>query len=72
MNTKITAPTTTEPELFQSEDGKRWKLAGLDKDGGRLFVPEQLDPAKVKRWLWADEAYLTEAVGALTPVGGAA
>ncbi|MET7560604.1 hypothetical protein ABZS95_10405 [Streptomyces sp. NPDC005479] len=83
MNLKLTDPTnlpggdrrpvpvnlpTPASELFASEDGKRWKLAGTDRDGGRLFVPEHLDPAQVKRWLWAEEAYLVEAVGALTPV----
>lgn len=55
-------------ELFQSEDGKRWRLAGTDASGGRLFVPEQVDPAECPRWVWAKEAELVEAVGALTPV----
>lgn len=58
-------------ELFQTEDGKRWRLAGTDSDG-RLFVPAHLDPAKIKRWVWATEAYLLESCGAMTPVGGAA
>ncbi|MER8158110.1 hypothetical protein [Streptomyces sp. NPDC094472] len=61
------APETDAP-LFQSEDGKRWRLAGTDASGGRMFVPEQVDPAKVARWVWAKEAELVEAVGALTPV----
>ncbi|MDQ0943321.1 hypothetical protein [Streptomyces sp. V1I1] len=72
MKTNITAPTSTEPELYESEDGKRWKLAGTDSAGGRLFVPEYKDPADVPRWVWAKEAELAAAVGALSPVGGAA
>ena len=66
-------PETTTPatpiQLFQSADGKRWRLAGTDNNGGRLFVPAHLDPEKVKRWVWAKEADLAEAVGALTPIG---
>ncbi|MER6515176.1 hypothetical protein [Nonomuraea sp. NPDC001636] len=59
-------------ELFQSEDGKQWRLAGSDPAGERLFVPAHLDPAKVARWLWATESYLAEAVGAFSPVERAA
>lgn len=66
------APAPVEYELFQSEDGKRWKLAGTDPAGGRLFVPEQCDPAVVKRWVWAKEAELAAVVGALTSIGRAA
>ncbi|MBT2505114.1 hypothetical protein J7I98_04225 [Streptomyces sp. ISL-98] len=67
-----TAPNTAAIELFQSEDGKRWRLAGTDSNGGRLFVPEQVDPAKCARWVWAKEAELAVAVGALSPIGRAA
>ncbi|MFB7589317.1 hypothetical protein [Streptomyces sp. NPDC056169] len=62
----------TPVELFQSEDGKEWRLAGHDEEGGRLFVPAHLDPANVARWLWAEESYLVEAVGAFSPVERAA
>lgn len=72
MTINLSHPTTTEPELFQSQDGRRWRLAGTDADGGRLFVPEQCDPALVKRWVWAKEAELAEVCGELSPVGGAA
>lgn len=65
---ETTTPTTTPMQLFQSEDGRRWRLAGTDDNGGWLFVPAHLDPAKVKRWVWAKEADLAEACGALTPV----
>ena len=58
-------------ELFESEDGKRWRLAGHDAEG-RLFVPEQIDPAKTPRWVWAKEAELAEVVGALYPLERAA
>lgn len=71
MSTKTIRPSTTV-ELFESEDGRRWRLAGTDEDGVRFFVPAQCDPAQVKRWVWAKEAELAEACGALTPVGGAA
>ncbi|MCP9205556.1 hypothetical protein [Streptomyces cucumeris] len=59
------APKT---DLFQSADGKRWRLAGTDASGARLFVPAQCDPAKVKRWVWAKEAELVATVGVLSPV----
>lgn len=59
-------------ELFQSEDGKQWRLAGTDDNGGRLFVPAHLDPAKVKRWVWATEAELVQALGPMTPIAPAA
>ncbi|MEU9014321.1 hypothetical protein AB0D12_32030 [Streptomyces sp. NPDC048479] len=57
----------TTIQLFQSADGKRWRLAGTD-ESGRLFVPAHLDPANVKRWVWAKEADLVQAVGAMTPL----
>lgn len=57
-----------QAELYQSSDGKRWRLAGTDASGARLFVPEQCDPAKVNRWVWAKEAELVKVVGALSPV----
>jgi hypothetical protein len=69
---KLPAPESAAPELFQSEDGKLWRLAGTDSAGGRLFVPQQVDPAQCARWVWAKEAELVEVVGALTPVAVAA
>lgn len=63
--------TTTVIQLFQSEDGKQWRLAGTD-ESGRLFVPAQCDPANVKRWVWAKEAELVQAVGEMTPIAPAA
>jgi hypothetical protein len=74
VTTQTIHPSTATgaPELFESEDGKRWRLAGTDPDGGRLFVPEQVDPEKCARWVWAKEAELAAVVGALAPVGGAA
>lgn len=65
---KLPAPV----ELFTSADGKVWRLAGTGPDGGRLFVPELVDPGSCPRWVWAKEAELVEVVGALSPVGGAA
>ncbi|MEV5770137.1 hypothetical protein AB0L49_02535 [Streptomyces antimycoticus] len=65
---RVSSAPKADAELFQSEDGKRWRLAGTDASGGRMFVPEQVDPAKVARWVWAKEAELVEAVGALSPV----
>lgn len=60
--------TAAAIQLFQSADGRRWRLAGTDDNGGRLFVPSHLDPANVKRWVWAKEADLVQAVGAITPI----
>jgi len=71
VSTKTIRPATTV-ELFDSEDGRRWRLAGTDEDGTRFFVPAQCDPAKVRRWVWAKEDELAAVVGALTPFGGAA
>lgn len=58
----------TTVELFQSEDGKQWRLAGTDDQGERLLVPGHLDPANVKPWVWAKEGDLVQAVGAMTPL----
>ncbi|MFJ2110534.1 hypothetical protein ACIOEX_01175 [Streptomyces sp. NPDC087850] len=71
IRVQLPAAEGVEYPLFQSEDGKRWKLAGTDANGGWLFVPEHLDPAQVARWVWAKEDYLVEACGVMSPVGGA-
>ncbi|MFF6904563.1 hypothetical protein ACFY9Q_01305 [Streptomyces sp. NPDC012389] len=69
----VPIPTPSDPTLFVAADqGSRWKLAGTDADGGRLFVPELVDPEKTPRWVWAREAELVEVVGELVPFGGAA
>ncbi|HEY9367882.1 hypothetical protein [Streptomyces sp.] len=69
LPTPLPAPPV---ELFVSEDGRQWRLAGHDADGGRLFVPAHLDPAKIARLWWAGEAYLAESCGALHPLERAA
>ncbi|MGW6454986.1 hypothetical protein ACWF94_03525 [Streptomyces sp. NPDC055078] len=71
MTSIPSASVEVEVELFVSEDGRRWRLAGVDAEGGRLFVPAHLDPAKIARWVWAKEADLVPVVGAMSPVGGA-
>lgn len=73
VHVDVPIPTPSAPQLFvAAEQGSRWKLAGTDADGGRLFVPELVDPAVTPRWVWAREAELVEVVGVLAPFGGAA
>ena len=60
--------TMPAPTLFTSQDGGRWRLAGIDADGGRLFVPGQINPAKCPRWIWSKETELVDIVGTLTPL----
>lgn len=68
----LSTPPAPAADLFVSEDGKRWRLAGTDETGGRLFVPEQVNPATTPRWVWAREAELAEVVGTLAPIAQAA
>lgn len=56
------------PELFETPEGKQWRLAGTKADGLRYFVPANLDPAKINPIIWASEAFLTAELGDLTPV----
>ncbi|MFI8792618.1 hypothetical protein [Streptomyces sp. NPDC055105] len=64
----ITAATTVE--IFQTPEGKQWRLAGTDHNG-RHFVPAHLDPTTIKPLFWASEAYLNDQLGDLTPVPNA-
>lgn len=65
----MTSTTQTAPvELFETANGKQWRLAGTDSNGVRHFVPAHLDPATVLRLVWAAETVLTDALGPLTPV----
>ncbi|MFG2763111.1 hypothetical protein [Streptomyces rubiginosohelvolus] len=68
----VPIPTPSDPQLFVDELGKKWRLAGVDPDGGRRFVPELVDPAKTPRLVWAHEDELRAVVGRLVPFGGAA
>lgn len=81
MKTQLTDPTNLPagdrrpvlvnipaPELFETPEGKRWRLAGTKADGLRYFVPAHLDPAKINPIVWASEAFLTAELGGLTPV----
>ncbi|MEU8101695.1 hypothetical protein [Streptomyces rubiginosohelvolus] len=60
--------TATTVELFQTPEGKQWRLAGTDSNGDRLFVPSHLDPTKVSRLVWVSEDFLRAELGDLTPV----
>ncbi|MFF2864585.1 hypothetical protein ACFVSX_32475 [Streptomyces rubiginosohelvolus] len=62
----ITAATSVE--IFQTPEGKQWRLAGTNSYGDRLFVPAHLDPAKISRLVWASEDFLRAELGDLTPV----
>lgn len=67
----ITPATTTE--IFQTPEGKQWRLAGTkaNADGPsttRYFVPAHLDPTKIPSRVWASEDYLATELGDLTPV----
>lgn len=68
-----TVPTTPIPlpsrplpdlpvELYADPRGFLWKLVEDGQDG-RLFVPEQVNPASCPRMVWAREAELAEAFG---------
>jgi hypothetical protein len=59
--------TATTVEIFQTPNGKQWRLAGHGSDGTRYFVPSHLDPTKVLRLVWAKETDLTDALGPLIP-----
>ncbi|WP_097964907.1 hypothetical protein [Streptomyces sp. or20] len=61
-------PNTTAVEIFQTPEGKQWRLAGTDSYDDRLFVPAHLDPAKVSRLVWASEDFLRSELGELTAV----
>ncbi|MFD0358413.1 hypothetical protein ACFVHW_32475 [Streptomyces sp. NPDC127110] len=58
-------------ELYMDPRGYVWKLVEDGQDG-RLFVPEQVNPASCPRMVWAREAELLEFVGPLTLVERAA
>lgn len=58
-------------ELYMDPRGFVWRLAEDGQDG-RLFVPEQVNPASCPRMVWAREAELAEALGQLTRVERAA
>lgn len=65
-------PLPTPPvELFTDPRGFVWKLVEDGQDG-RLFVPEQVNPASCPRMVWAREDELAETVGPLVPVERAA
>jgi hypothetical protein len=68
----IPVPLPTPPvELFTDPRGFVWKLVEDGQDG-RLFVPEQVNPASCPRMVWAREDELLENVGPLTRVERAA
>ncbi|MFC8339338.1 hypothetical protein ACFUJX_20320 [Streptomyces rubiginosohelvolus] len=64
----MTNTTATTVEIFQTPEGKQWRLAGTDSHGDRLFVPAHLDPAKISRLVWASEDFLRAELGELTAV----
>lgn len=55
-------------ELYVDPRGFVWRLV----QDGRLFVPEQVNPASCPRMVWAREDELAETVGTLTRVERAA
>ncbi|WP_030928397.1 hypothetical protein [Streptomyces sp. NRRL B-24720] len=65
---RVDLPTPPAPELFETPEGRHWRLAGTKDDGLRYFVPAHLDPAKIRASLWASEAYLNAELGEITPV----
>jgi hypothetical protein len=65
-------PLPTPPvELYADPRGFVWRLVEDGQDG-RLFVPEQVNPASCPRMVWASEAELVEMVGTLTRLERAA
>ncbi|MFD4936323.1 hypothetical protein [Streptomyces virginiae] len=68
----IPVPLPAPPvELFTDPRGFVWRLVEDGQDG-RLFVPEQVNPASCPRLVWAREAELAETVGPLTRMERAA
>lgn len=55
-------PALPPVDLYAAPTGKLFQAVGSDEDG-LLFIPAELDPAKVARWLWAKESYLVDAFG---------
>lgn len=68
-NTPVPLPSRPLPappvELYVDGRGFLWKLVEDGQDG-RLFVPEQVNPASCPRMVWAREDELAETVGTLT------
>lgn len=62
---------TPPVELYVDPRGFVWRLVEDGQDG-RLFVPEQVNPASCPRMVWAREDELVETVGVLTPMERAA
>ncbi|MEU4947664.1 hypothetical protein [Streptomyces lavendulae] len=67
----VKLPAPAPVELYADPRGFVWQLVE-DGPGGRLFVPEQVNPASVPRMFWATEAELAEHVGPLHRVERAA
>lgn len=71
VHVDVPIPTASAPQLFVDELGKKWRLAGVDPDGGRRFVLNGVDPETTPRLAWAHEDELIAVVGRLVPFGGA-
>ena len=72
VHVDVTIPIPPDPQLFVDELGKKWRLAGVDPDGGRRFVLDGVNPETTPRLAWAHEDELIPVVGRLVPFGGAA
>lgn len=67
----LPALPTPPVELYTDPRGFVWKLVEDGQDG-KLFVPEQVNPASCPRMVWAREDELAETVGTLTRLERAA